>query len=467
MDQSVREFLKDILPYRELYNSLDVRLLAYRLRDVWINIATKITLQTCSPADLKLERKLPELENLKVIHTICPARKLETLLDELSKAKICLNKSETLFGRLDENGIIPQLYLRNSIYSRNRPGFHGEINYKTFILADRGTSIHMIIKDQERIEWQLRAWNPPYNGLNDLSINFLRSGRDLDSNNATFIEIVAPTFIKFGDERKFEKDELILEVDHPQNVKLENVQFGIVRRSMKGDINRYLYGMKGYIVHHDDRKTFFRKKIRGCQSVQVFLKYNKDVADSVEVLSPKSAQFNPPLAVQKQFDHNLKNLQTLIRGDKDRHGINLEAGIPLLLSITGFQCLPYALTKKMQDGPDGIAFIPGLGQGLIYECTTGLPDTKNKLSKLSRRFRELRKKNPTLDLRPVIFTSAESDVIPDIEKDKASREGISIVGREQISEIFKAANDGCQEQEIFEYIIQLVPFGNRQMSTIF
>lgn len=467
MSENVRQFLEDIRPYHNLFNSLDIRVVAYQAGEAWINIATRITLLASSPTDLKLVRKLPKLENLSVIHAIYPARKLEAILDELSQSKIRLNKFEIIYGRSDDKGIGPQLSLHNSIYSRNRPGFYSGINYKTFILTDSGTSIHMIIKNREKIEWQLRAWNPPYDGLRDLSINFLCSSRPLDYNDSSFIEVVAPTFLRFGEKCRFKTDELILEIEHPQNLEIKNVRLGLVRQSMKGDIMRHLYGMKGYQIQRENSRTCFRKKVRDCQSVQVFLKYNEDVADTVEVLNPKSAQFNPLLAMQRQYDHNLGILQTLIQGDKNHHGINLEAGIPLLLSIAGFQCLPYATTKKMQNGPDGVAILPKTKQGFIYECTTGLPDTKNKLSKLSRRFKELRKRNPALDLKPVIFTSVESDVIPDIEMDKASNEGISIVGNEHMSEILEAVKNGCQGQSILDYLNQLMPLRCQQRSTFF
>jgi hypothetical protein len=331
------------------------------------------------------------------------------------------------------------------------------VKYKTFILSDTGGAIQSLNNDRELIEWRLRAWNPPIRGLEDLLINFIGFTHSFDHGINTYTEIVAPTYIRFTEKCRFEKNNLFLEIEHPRAFDLKNMRIGMIRRTMAGHLKRHLYRQARMPIVPLDKRTELLLKLKDCQSAQVFLKYNDDATDEIEVLSPKGELFNPPLSAHIHLDPDFSKLLNLLYGQGGQKGRDFEGALAVLLGLAGFICCPYGVTSSLQEAPDVLAFLHGMNQVIVCECTTGPLDANSKLSKLVKRTKELQKKYPSLQWRPVIFTPDEFDTVLDSEKEKAAMEGIAIVAREHIVEILSAVKEGVQAKAILEYLPGLVP----------
>ncbi|MGH8004740.1 MAG: hypothetical protein ACRECJ_08460, partial [Limisphaerales bacterium] len=76
------------------YQSLDIRIVAYKFQDKLVNVATRIVLGFSPHASLKVIEDLPSFDNLTAIHEVKPVSSLEDILENLSNGKFLIRNKD-------------------------------------------------------------------------------------------------------------------------------------------------------------------------------------------------------------------------------------------------------------------------------------------------------------------------------------------------------------------------------------
>lgn len=198
-------------------------------------------------------------------------------------------------------------------------------------------------------------------------------------------------------------------------------------------------------------------------SVDIFLSFRGEHLDMLTVRNPSALLENPIIKVYEHFDKDLTILNKYIESlDSDC----FVKGIGLLLHFCGFNVGIYELIKGkkgisgIQEEIDVVAFAPD-NYVIAAECTTSDIDVKGKISKFSRRTKELR--NLLADYTvadyiviPLIFTALEREKISKSDLKKAGEEGIGVVAIENIRELLEMAGQQKGLKEILTYLDSFV-----------
>lgn len=174
-------------------------------------------------------------------------------------------------------------------------------------------------------------------------------------------------------------------------------------------------------------------------AVLVFLSHANMMFDRWWIFNP-AKHVNHHYAAYKAIDNDLTELRKFLSGQSKKPADDLETGIALLLGLFRFTVFHYGLTPTLQEAPDLLAFTEA-NQLAVIECTTGIPNENNKVSKLIVRTERIRTSllssgNTHVEVLPVIVTTSSRDSVQkDIEE--AGKHGVVVIARENIDSVFE------------------------------
>jgi len=174
-------------------------------------------------------------------------------------------------------------------------------------------------------------------------------------------------------------------------------------------------------------------------AVLVLLSHDNNLFDRWWVFDP-AKHINHHYAAYKAIDSDLTVLKRFLSGQSKNPGNDLESGITLLLGLFGFTVLHFGLTPSLQEAPDLLAFSEA-NQLAVIECTTGIPNENNKVSKLIIRTEQIRASlvnsgNAHIEVLPIIVTTSARDSVPkDIEE--AGKHGVVVFAKEDIDSLIE------------------------------
>ncbi|MGE5693606.1 MAG: hypothetical protein ACM3YF_07495 [Candidatus Zixiibacteriota bacterium] len=460
MNDGIEKFLEAITIFP--YKSIDIRILAFKKDSRWFSLATKITLEVKAPNKLRTATHLPTLNDFEVIHLLQPYSRLSRILKEISEGKFLIDGREIAYvHNFNGKDVTGTPFLSYNSYERGRTNLSYNKDFSFKFLHSSGPTIRNIVVDPDKLDNCLRSLEYPYNGLADLAENFLFIDNPLDGNNSTYLGIVAPSYMRFGETSQIEKQKLHLEIELFGEIEPKLLMVGIIEHLENGTLKRYSIDSKSFILKIKEGKALIQHKIDGGSVIDAFLSYKGCTVDFIRVYNLAQILSRPLAKMYNHLDPNLNVLKANLAGTGKNSGDDFEMAIAILLGLGGFLTFPFGGISQMRDGVDGIALIPQTRNGIIYECTIGLPDIKNKLSKLSKRTKELKGLLDEFTLNPVIFTALKAEVIPDFEVEKAETERISMATFENIEEALNMFLERKGTKEIFNYLTRLVPTKGR------
>jgi len=186
-------------------------------------------------------------------------------------------------------------------------------------------------------------------------------------------------------------------------------------------------------------------------AVQIFLSHSNTLFDRWWIFDPEK-HINPAYAVHQTIDNEMAALKNFLSGQSRNPSEDLERGGALLLSLFRFSVAHYGLIPTLRDGPDLLAFTPS-NELLVIDCTTGLPNENNKVSKLISRTERIRLSlqnagHPNMQVLPVIVTTAPRSTIQrDIAE--AARHGVAVAAKEQIDGLIERVRIPPSPSQIF------------------
>ena len=197
--------------------------------------------------------------------------------------------------------------------------------------------------------------------------------------------------------------------------------------------------------------------VDNASSVVIFLRFRGNTLDKRRVNDPFALDKNPRIQAYDYLDEDLNKLKNYLRGKGKDPAEDFEIGVGLLLHFFGFNVAPYGRVKAINEGIDLIAFVPPSNYIIAVECTIKDLDVNEKLSKFSRRVKELQERLAEFSIIPLIFTALERAKISESDLKKANTERIGVVAFEEIQKLIEMTIEQRQPNEILVYLQNLLP----------
>jgi len=182
--------------------------------------------------------------------------------------------------------------------------------------------------------------------------------------------------------------------------------------------------------------------------IAAILTYGGVEVDRTQLFAPA----NPRLAVFLELADGLDRLHSLLLSTRGRE---FESCFTVLLQLLGFSPAHYGGTSL--EGPDIVAFPTGENWLLVVECTEREPDVGNKLSKLGTRAKEINQALAGYVVCPVVVTSLTRAVLNQTDLEKAKKEKISVVTRDEFQSLLDFVVENPDSGRVRDYILTLIP----------
>jgi hypothetical protein len=184
---------------------------------------------------------------------------------------------------------------------------------------------------------------------------------------------------------------------------------------------------------------FVEISVSETHAVLVFLSHSNKLFDRWWIFDPIK-HINHRYAAYMAIDNDFAELKKFLSGQSRKPASDLEIGVALLLGLFGFTTFHHGLIPTLQEAPDLLVFTEA-SQLAVIECTIGIPNENNKISKLIARVGRIRESllnsgNAHVEVLPIIVTTSPRASVPkDIEE--AGKHGVVVITRENIDSIIE------------------------------
>ena len=465
--KDIDKFREAISPYRDGWQSIDIRTVCFLAYQKWVSIGTRIVLSQSVVENPTGQAMLPAMPNLCALHEVRAIAELEGLLDQLQAGTLRVSGKEIHFGTIEGNEVkiaSPNFQLQQARRGAN----YFQVEYPYISLMHWGQGLHSLLHNHEQaptqddIDWKLRSLKVPYNGLEDLLINFLGIPRPEHGGiQSALTEIVAPLAIRLGVESILSNGKLTVHVEGIGGQNTEDISLGVIALSGRSPVSR-----NAHVLARDDWKgspeaVHKEMLIGAASSAVIFLSYKGNALDTQPVNDPAVLLKNPRILAYSHFDQELSVLNSYLDGKGGDQSPDFEIGIGLLFHFCGFNVGPYGRvkalrSKSIQEEIDHVIFAPSGSHIIAIECTKKDLDINGKLSKFSRRVKELRDLLPTFSVSPLVCTPLSQAMIPKSDNEKADKEQIGVVAAEEIQAILEMAGQNKSPEQILEFLKGLI-----------
>jgi len=464
------KFKTAIQPYYNGWKSIDMRAVCIFAYEKWIIIGMRLFLSEKPAKNSFQEELLPAFPGFSAFHEVRDIKELDGLLSQIEKGILTITDKEIYLGRIINNEV--QVIAGPSnlwcYFHRRSPRWRSiDYEFPTIVIGKRGESIFDLLHNnaeaigQDHLDWQLRSLESPYEGLDDLLISFLEIPKPSwgSVRESAFIEVLAPIRVRLGDGCKLSQNRLDIYVEAVGYEKLNEISIGLIERSGNATLRRISITLT---------ETDWRKKedhptlhkivnVEGATLVVIFLRFRGNSIDMLTVNDPFALLKNPRILAFSHFDEDLSVLKRYLWGKGKVSSDDFEIGVSLLLHFCGLNIGHYGGVNGIKEEIDIIAFVPFSNHIVAGECTLKDIDVNVKLSKLSRRGKELKERLIEFLITPLIFTALEGAKISKSDLKKAKEERIGVVAIEEIQELLEMAGQNRPLNEILNYLQNLVP----------
>ena len=311
-------FKKVLNSYKGKWKSIDVKIACIQINNQWVNLGTKLSLQEVEQTTLE-PGSLPNFPCFKMLHETLNIEELESLLSQIEKCSLNINGHDIIFGAVENNQVkaFPSHFslLRNSS-SRHVP-FYYPFPYIQLYAA--GTALHLLMYNypgalqQHYFDEKLKAAEHPYDGLEDVFINFFGMSKKPGGNVAqsAFIEVMAPLPMQWGESCALMKGKLTIEVLSTQKETDNDVTIGLIEYSGPSVKNRTSHFLKSTDWIHKENCFIANKdlSLKDVSSVVLLLRFKENAIDHITLRDPYAFNKNPRILAYSHFDEHLSEVR--------------------------------------------------------------------------------------------------------------------------------------------------------------
>ena len=443
-EEAVDRFL-DLVNCSRFWQSIDLRICAIRHGRRWINLVTRGFL------DHRAAQSVPKFcsvdrPDLRAWQVVLPIAHLPGVVRGIAGGKTKLRpRSVRYIGRSSE----APTDIRYVFGELAAPYQSAEYDlWSCHALVDHGFSMWDVVRqaghDPGELDSMIRGGPNAYDGLSDLVRRFCGRPRGLDvRGNTTAIELIAPLAVRFDREKVASSPERV-------TVALRAAADAFVAKAEL----QWTAGITGEPLRHGFAKLSEREweheggtlrsqldiPIReGDATVTLFILIGDRCVDCVSV---PLAGSNPRIKAHNALDPSGPQFVEKLRDEEWRNAKEFETAVGLLLFFLGFQVEPLCAQKGLGNAVDHLAHDPGASIILAIECTVGPPDGGGKLGKLVARSKDLRNKLPDSEVIAVLATARPRAELSKTEVEKAERDDVALLAREDLHDLSNAAQAG-------------------------
>ncbi len=409
-----------------------------------------------SPLSFESEHILAERHVFKI-----EANEIATILEEAKEGRIKIkDKLISLIVKQDNHLSVNFSFVDQSIV--NEAIYEGFRLPSLRIDGDRKYELLAIVGD-ELLDWELKATDKPFYNLGDLLMHFGLPAYKQTGDSTSF-EVIAKAPGLIENTSRILEDNAIIDCIVASNLNTKKIKMGyrLFKRDEieRGKIDGHLIT---WILKDEINIGHCEIPAENTSVAQLFLSYEEIAFHQSWIIDPDK-HLNPRHGIHQLFDRDLKILSELLfQPDADK-ATDFEFGISSLLNLLGFTVSNYGRIKKLQDGPDIIITTPAGHIGVI-ECTLGLLNNKDKLSKLVHRTNAIKEKMLLagyghLRIQPAIVTPLSKEAVS-ADFEKAGKHGIAVICKEDLENFLKQVTLFPNAEKLFEDAIRLIP-GNDQ-----
>ena len=180
---------------------------------------------------------------------------------------------------------------------------------------------------------------------------------------------------------------------------------------------------------------------KGDSAATLFILVGGRCVDCVSV-ALAGAGSNVRMRTHDVVDLGLRRFLEHLRPERWHKSTQFEEAVNLLFFFLGFHIDPLYAQSGLRDMIDSLAHDPASSVILAIECTVGPPDAKAKLSKLIARSADMRSKLPDSEVISVLATAIPRAGLSKAEVEKAERDGVALLAREDLDDLWMAAQAG-------------------------
>ena len=298
--------------------------------------------------------------------------------------------------------------------------------------------------DPFELDGMIRAGPNAYDGLSDLARSFCSRPQETDTGTSTTIELIAPLAVGFDRGSVASSPQCVtvaLRAAADVFVAKAELHWTTVNTGEPPRHGSVRLGERDWKPGTDALRCRMDVPLRdGDATVTLFIHIGDRCADRMSVALAGS---NPRIRAHNACDPDGPRFADKLRDDRWRSPREFETAVGLLLFLLGFQVDPLYAQKGLGDAVDHLAHDPRSSVILAVECTVGPLDGGGKLGKLVARSADLGKRLPDAEVIAVLATARPNAELSAAEVEKAERDDVVLLAREDLRELWDSARAGA------------------------
>jgi hypothetical protein len=462
----IAEFRDALSRAPNVWEQIDIRVLAVRVEDRFVNLMTRCEL--VNKENDVVSRGIGDrtIGEIACLHRFLPLTDLDFILDGLLAGEINLADNRIQYLRKES-----EMDQEGAVYDGSFSFHIAELRYiygeksqisdaGTLLLYAHGASVQNVLGQTrvavDRIDRTLRGLPNPIDGLNALS-RFVCGRSLIGMTYNTSFEVAAPISVRFDRARcMFRRGHIDVALVAPSH-SLANAAGLAMTWS---DARRQPVSRSFVLEHWENIDGFFHIRVEAdleeAQTVTLLVRVGQHCVDRLELEDHFRGEENIYIQAYLTCDPELRALQESLLHSKVNSAA-FEYAVPRLLSLCGLHMIPLAGSKRVGDAADGIAFVPFSNIVFALECTTATIDSGGKFGKLKARAVALQEAIPTFRVVPVVATALSRDEISPGELKRAGGEGAAVLGRDDYTRLLQLAEANATPLEVAEFIESCIP----------
>jgi len=464
-EKPVQEFIEAVGNSPDLWQALDLRVLAVRVAGVWHNLLTRCYLSSRTLKTVMLLPSLPSLEEVWCSQHVLPLTDLERIIRDVEGGELQLGKVRILYRAIRASPGQDKYhfsgYSFNDLSERFRAPYRPWSSHQ---LTAMGNTVHDVMIEvpgrRVRLDNLIRSSASPFDGLEGLARYAVGSLDPLEPNRLCLFELFAPLEVLMRTEDcQFERGILHYALRAGSKAAAEATRLGVFARG------RTPVPHAGTVTVRPDqwRESEGYWEAQGDLNLAdhrvatLFARLGPYAAHRVTLFDAGVGGGNPRLDVFRTFDPSFDVLRESLTIQGSQGAAQLDAAVARVLGLAGFQVVRLSGDKRLEEAVDLVAHAPGGPVCLAIECTTGPLNSNGKLGKLVARAEGIRKDCPQLDVQGVILTSLDTAQVLQADLNTAADEKLAVLCREDVEELLALVLGGSELSDVLSWIGTRVP----------
>jgi hypothetical protein len=450
----VEAFLADVAESRQLWRSIDLRVLAVRCSGTLHNLVSRCVLDGRPAEALRGPKFLPDTPDLVALHEGRPIDDLPSLIEDVRSGVLRVRGREIRFlGRQRGDDVAAPYadtsHWRASTLANDLLGDFRTGHMLTLRGGRNGDLFRLLPQGLEGLNRQLRRLARPWSGLDALTLHGIGEVRQVSNDSSSRIHFVAPLPAALFEDECTLSDEVLRFSVLAGSARLSCVLglFGqdhngeIVSRSLPLGAKRWRRAADGYAL---------RGRVAVPRASELTLMLH--VADqAVATLRVRNRSGVPPvlLTVAQALIPEARRFEQYLLDPEPSESREFERAVTRLFTLCGFTVDGVGDAPKTSNTVDAVAMFPDGSALFTLECTTGPLNNEGKLGKLVRRSAQVRGvlADANISVLPVMVSSWSESEASSSEVEAAEADGITVVWREQLGALLRLAMSRAPVEE--------------------